>query len=97
MSALHTAVRLRQHADDVFHAGLARLSPLLAAAFDVGWRRRYSGHRPPPGQLRLHGNWCGPGWGGGPCLTPLDCLCRSHDLAYAEAATHEDAPIAVRK
>jgi len=89
--------QLRRLADDEFHSGLRRLSPLLAWAFDVGWRREHSGRRPPPGRLRLHGNWCGPGWGGGACLTDLDCLCRSHDLAYAAAAELEDTPSAVRK
>lgn len=28
------------------------------------------------------GNWCGPGYGGGPALDVLDSICRKHDRCY---------------
>lgn len=52
-----------------------------------------SGMRMPRGlSLRIYGNWCGPGYGGGPCLDEIDCACRAHDLAYGDAAAIEDGP-----
>ncbi len=40
-------------------------------------------------KLRLYGNWCGPGYGGGPCIDEIDCLCREHDAQYEHAAQVE--------
>lgn len=34
--------------------------------------------------LPVHGNWCGPGHGGGPVRDELDGLCKNHDECYSE-------------
>lgn len=36
------------------------------------------------GRFTLY-NWCGAGYGGGPCLNAIDCACRDHDLARLQA------------
>jgi len=33
----------------------------------------------------IHGNWCGPGYGGGPALDPVDAVCRRHDRCIRRA------------
>lgn len=35
--------------------------------------------------IPVHGNWCGPGYGGGPALDPLDAACLRHDLCIRAA------------
>ncbi|MCB1359422.1 MAG: hypothetical protein KDK53_23905 [Maritimibacter sp.] len=35
--------------------------------------------------IPLHGNWCGPGYGAGPALDPLDAACLRHDLCIRAA------------
>ncbi len=43
---------------------------------------------PPPtgggkeNEVPVHGNWCGPGHGGGPPTSRLDAACREHDQCY---------------
>lgn len=32
--------------------------------------------------IPIHGNWCGPGHGGGPAIDPIDAVCRTHDKCY---------------
>ncbi|TES48098.1 hypothetical protein [Shouchella lehensis] len=32
--------------------------------------------------LPIWGNWCGPGYGGGPTKDHLDAACKEHDIAY---------------
>lgn len=40
--------------------------------------------------LAVHGNWCGPGHGGGPALDVLDAACRRHDLCVGRAGAYFD-------
>lgn len=32
--------------------------------------------------IPVHGNWCGPGHGGGPAIDAIDAVCRTHDQCY---------------
>lgn len=41
-------------------------------------------------KLKIYGSWCGPGYGGGPCVDEIDCLCRDHDQQY-QLAAHVEA------
>ena len=38
--------------------------------------------------LAVHGNWCGPGHGGGPALDVLDAACRRHDLCVRRSGVY---------
>ena len=59
---------------------MARLAAFLIIAV-LGWTA------PAAAQLVIpvHGNWCGPGYGGGPALDPLDAACLRHDLCLRAA------------
>lgn len=50
--------------------------------------------RPPILQFKFHGNWCGPGHGGGEPTDSLDCLCKAHDECY-EREYHEQQAIPI--
>lgn len=43
---------------------------------------RSAGIVPSSGGIPIHGNWCGPGHGGGPAIDAVDAVCREHDLCY---------------
>ena len=40
---------------------------------------------PQSGGLPVHGNWCGPGHGGGPATDAVDAVCRTHDQCYGRS------------
>lgn len=72
----------RAEADARLQEALTAISPLLGALYGGVarvWAQRESRWRFP-----LHGNWCGPGVGRGPCLSVIDCLCQAHDEGYDE-------------
>lgn len=64
----------------------------LAAGFKRLWiDSGLSGSRMPSSvSLRIYGNWCGPGYGGGLCVDAIDRACRAHDLAYDHAEAVEN-------
>jgi len=66
----------------------------LATWFERLWLSGLSGSRWPAGlRFPIHGNWCGPGHGGGPCVDVIDRACRRHDLAYEHADDVEDGRV----
>lgn len=62
---------------------MAKLAALLILLFTV------AATLPVPATAQLviplHGNWCGPGYGAGPALDPLDAACLRHDLCIRAA------------
>ena len=93
---MRTIRQRRQAADRALLAELAELArsgpAIIRARAGIGaailrwWISTGQSGSPFRGRLRLHGNWCGPGHGGGPCVDALDCACRRHDRAYLTAA-----------
>jgi len=54
--------------------------PALAADLNTRPYREFA--------LPLHGNWCGPAYGGGPAIDGLDAACRRHDLCIQRAGEY---------
>lgn len=78
--------------DEWNHPAVRRTAWSLAALLKRHWLDTgRSGMRMPSElSIRIYGNWCGPGYGGGHCVDAIDCACRTHDLAYDQAAAVED-------